>query len=154
MAPIPKFICCLLYFCKAKRLLNKRSENPKLRLCWHPWCQNYCGGNLSGLWMAFSSKSTTLPAALIANGIHQIRWSIVPVQFLPCPNCCNHQALLDTYWQPADYFRAVFLLAGLVGQAVQEHKWLCTNQLRSSPTDAGPGQARPNKPSQTCSGSV
>lgn len=67
--PCPK-VYLLLYFSQVKHLLNKKLENPKLRLFWHPQCHNYCGDSLNDLWVTVSYISPSLPAALSA---HQSR---------------------------------------------------------------------------------
>lgn len=66
----------------------------------------------------------------------------MPVQLLQSQNCCNHQALLDLILAACRLLQSfiAFLLSGLLGQAAQEHKWFCTNQLSSSPIGVGPSQ--------------
>lgn len=113
IAPVPNLMCCLLYFSQAKHLLDKKSQNPKLRLCWHPQFQNYCDDSLNELWMTVSYKSTSLPAALIANPSRLSCSS--PAGFTrsggaSCQCCSCHPKLLPSSslldWLPAGHCRA------------------------------------------------
>lgn len=76
---------------------------------------------------------------LQSSGIYQIGCRTVPVQLLQSRNGCNPQALQDTVWQPADYFRASLSLSRLDYQA-RQHK----NTTGSAHTSSIQlGQARP-----------
>lgn len=66
--PLPQSLCVACFiFPKSSIYSIKKSENPKLRLCWHSQCQNCCGDSLNDLWMTVSYKSTSLPVALTVN---------------------------------------------------------------------------------------